>query len=178
MARDEAVSMNVKGLQELRRTMEEKLPKQVQSNVMAAALKEAGRPMKNAAKANARRGRSGALAQAITFWNEKKKVRDKKGKFARVHLGPKRSLRGAIKKYYAYYGRKNVSIAALKNGIRHGHLVEFGTSKMAARPFLRPAQAAHDKKLIQVFGRILGEKIEKAAEKEAQKTKGGKGRSQ
>ena len=39
---------------------------------------------------------------------------------------------------------------------------EFGTSKMAARPFLRPAFAAKREAAVEAIGKVLGEAIENA----------------
>jgi HK97 gp10 family phage protein len=51
----------------------------------------------------------------------------------------------------------------------HGHLVEFGTSKMAARPFLRPAWDANKNGVLASIGRELWIAIDKAAKRLARK---------
>jgi len=51
----------------------------------------------------------------------------------------------------------------------HGHLVEFGTSKMAARPFLRPAWDANKERVLAAIGKELWASIEKAARRLARK---------
>ncbi len=45
----------------------------------------------------------------------------------------------------------------------HGHLVELGTVKMAAKPFMRPAFAATHKQVTGVFVKKLAEGIRKVA---------------
>lgn len=42
---------------------------------------------------------------------------------------------------------------------RIAHLLEFGTSKMAARPFIRPALDARAGEALKEIGRVLGETI-------------------
>lgn len=50
---------------------------------------------------------------------------------------------------------------------RIAHLIEFGTSKMPARPFMRPALDGKAKDALDEMGRVLGERIEREARKMA-----------
>lgn len=47
----------------------------------------------------------------------------------------------------------------------YAHMVEFGTSKMGARPFMRPALEENTQKVINKAGQIILKRIEKEAEK-------------
>lgn len=53
----------------------------------------------------------------------------------------------------------------LGTGGRHGHLVEFGTVKSGARPFLRPAWDAEREAVIKKLQKALEKAISKAAKK-------------
>jgi len=69
----------------------------------------------------------------------------------RAPLGPtgnlKRSLRAKLLDEKSRF--PTVAIAAVDRKIApHAHLVEFGTSKMSARPFFRPAVDSHGGKVI------------------------------
>lgn len=167
------IDVDVQGLDEIRKTLEQRIPKKAQHKVIARALKIAAKPMIRAARGNAiGMNGSGALSKSITAWTEKKSKSKKNGHFASVHVGPKRANKSQIAAYYQHYGKRPTPVR-LKQGIFHGHFVEFGhvvrtrsgTVSVPARPFLRPAQAAHDKKLVKEFGAILAAEIEKEAAK-------------
>lgn len=49
------------------------------------------------------------------------------------------------------------------NPTKYAHLVEFGTVRTAAKPFLRPSYATHEKQIIATVGAGLGKYLEKAA---------------
>jgi HK97 gp10 family phage protein len=78
---------------------------------------------------------AGAAAAAKVFYDEVKAR-------APVNAG---TLRDSIYRVFAKDSstdaRKNYEIGWNRKKAPHGHLVEFGTVKMAARPFLRPALA-------------------------------------
>lgn len=54
-------------------------------------------------------------------------------------------------------------VGFLKPRSRIAHLLEFGTSKMAARPFFRPALDVSARAAINEIGRVLGNGLERAA---------------
>jgi HK97 gp10 family phage protein len=53
----------------------------------------------------------------------------------------------------------------LKKSAFYGKFLEFGTSKMAARPFMRPAAENYAKDAVAVIAAVLGEQIAIEAEK-------------
>jgi len=169
------VDVEVDGLAHLRDVLVNELPKKAQTRVMVRALKTAGRPMVKQIKSAYRAlGGSGSLAQASTIW-QRKKGASNRDTFASVELGPKRSNKKALARYYAYY-KKKASTKALMGGVRHGHLVEFGyTHKggktVAGKGILGAAFDQHGKQAVTEFGRILGTAIEKEAERLAGKQK-------
>jgi len=58
---------------------------------------------------------------------------------------------------------RSVLIGVERPESRRFHLVEFGTSKMAAEPFMRPAIDSQAEAAVAEMGRKLGEDIEKEA---------------
>jgi len=69
----------------------------------------------------------------------------------RAPLGPTGNLKRSLhaKLLEDKTGFPKVAIAAVDRKIApHAHLIEFGTSKMSARPFFRPAVDAHGGKVI------------------------------
>jgi len=83
----------------------------------------------------------------------------------RAPLGPtgnlKRSLHAKLLDEKTRF--PTVAIAAVDRKIApHGHLIEFGTSKMSARPFFRPAVDAHANKVISNIKAGAKKLVEKA----------------
>lgn len=57
--------------------------------------------------------------------------------------------------------------AFIQNPTKYAHLLELGTSKMAAQPFLRPAIAAKRSEVVSMGVRIINEELAKLAAKKA-----------
>lgn len=110
---------------------------------------------------------------------------------ARAPVGTEPTLRKRTKKngevVQADYGRlrdniktmlkkaeKNVTISVGIGRAYWGMFLEFGTSKMAARPFIRPAFDASKEAAVKKMGDQLGKGIEREAKKLAGETKGKK----
>lgn len=62
---------------------------------------------------------------------------------------------------------RSVLIGFRKPRSRIAHLLEFGTSKMPARPFMRPALDGKAKDALDEMGKVLGQGIEREAAKMA-----------
>lgn len=114
------------------------LPRRIEEQTVLKALREGAKPIVRDAKKRVRK-RTGKLARAITV---------RKG-----------SRRRTAK------GGGQLVIGFKKPESRRAHLEEFGTSKMAAHPFVRPAIEAQGSAAIDAIGRRLGEEIDKAASK-------------
>ena len=70
----------------------------------------------------------------------------------------KRSLHARMLKYHE--GAPMIAIAAVDRKIApHAHFIEFGTSKMSARPFFRPAVDSHMSKAKSDLINVLKKKI-------------------
>lgn len=75
-----------------------------------------------------------------------------------VSVGPIRRSPAARAAYTVYYHRQRLVV-----GIRHGHLVEWGTSHSPAKPFMRPAFDATAQRVVANYGVELRNDIEKIA---------------
>ena len=165
------VDVKVEGLQHLQKLLTEALPAKAQTKVMARALKRAARPMVDSARAGYRAiGGSGALAQATSAWQRKRGAL-RGDTVASVEVGPRRSNRAALAKYYAHY-RKRANSRTLMAGIRHGHLVEWGFqhpggAAIPGKGILGAAYDRHAQAAVSGFGAIMGEEIEKEAARQA-----------
>ena len=166
------VDVKTEGLAHLVETLQ-LLSTQGQRQAMAGALRQAARPMVRQAKSAYRSlGGSGALAQSVAAWQRRKGLL--RGEtFASIEVGPKRSNRAAVAKYYAFY-RKKARTKGLVSGIRHGHLVEFGFThrggaSIGGRGILGAAFQANSQSAVQEFGRFLGQRIDRIAAKQAAK---------
>lgn len=88
---------------------------------------------------------------------------------ARAPVGPTGNLKASIGQIGVRQPDKRKvvrTVGALKRGGRkgyHAHLVEFGTVKTPARPFIRPAFDRTKGEALKVMGKELGKGVEKAA---------------
>lgn len=140
-------SFKVEGLAELKRAMAE-VPIAMQGKVSLELLRKAGKPMLEAARARAP-VRTGRLRRNIYM----ARARDSTAKdplvIIRVHRRGKAGDPGNA--FYWLYQ-------------------EFGTSKQAAHPFLRPAFEATKQESLDILKRSTAEEVEKAARKVAKYT--------
>lgn len=66
-------------------------------------------------------------------------------------------------------GKVQAVIGFKKPSSRRAHLTEFGTSKSAAKPFLRPAMDSQANEALNAMGKVLSKGITREAEKLARK---------
>lgn len=105
-------------------------------------------------------GGSGALAEAIGVRAKSKRRVMTSRAVAGVEITPIRHNAKAIAMYANYYyirQGKPVPTRVILSGIRHGHLVEFGTVRTAAKPFLWQAATSQ----LSPFMRRLAEDMER-----------------
>ncbi len=125
------------GVRELDKLLK-KLPERVARNVVRGAVRKAGKVVETEMRTRAPVGPTGNLKASIgqigVRQPDKRKVVRTVG-----------ALRGGGFKGY------------------HAHLVEFGTVKMPARPFIRPAWDQTQGEALKVMGKELGKGVEKAA---------------
>lgn len=143
------MSMNrasVTGLKELDAALED-MKKSVAKRHLVNALKKAAEPTRAAAESGAPR-LTGRLAESIvvqTKLSKRQRKRRAKQGLAEVFIG-----------------------ASFPKGA-HAHLIEFGTSKMPARPFLRPAWDGNKGAALETMKTELWGSIERAAKRAAKK---------
>ena len=115
---------------------------------------------------------SGALSESLGIRTQSSRKTGSKGIAAGIEIVPVRSNRKAIALYINhYYAQRGKAAPAniVTSGIRHGHLVEFGTRHHAAKPYLWPAAQSQTKSYIRRFARDLSKKIESAVRLRAKK---------
>ncbi|MFY4862412.1 HK97-gp10 family putative phage morphogenesis protein [Aliarcobacter butzleri] len=114
-------------------------PQNIQNNILVGAVRAGAKPLVDAAKANVPVDTAN-LKRSIGI--NRKKTKDKSQVWFTV--SPRK-------------GGKNDGF--------YGHMVEFGTSKMAAQPFMRPAFESQDKQSIEAVKEYMALRIDKEVEK-------------
>jgi HK97 gp10 family phage protein len=165
-----SISVQVSGLKELDRALGE-LPKSVAKATLVRTLKKAGEPIAQAARAAAPID-DGTLRDSIVVSARLKNTSAKAGKAAfgaamKAGLGEV-AARGALRDAQRAFGGKSfaemyVGPSMGKGVLRYAHLQEFGTSKHAAHPFMRPAWDSEKDNALSIIRRELGNEIMAAA---------------
>lgn len=120
-------AIKLDGMKELQRAIE-RLPKELQRTVEASALRAGMGPVRKAARANLNKSKDSGLLQKSLGLTVRKTRRGQLT--ARV---------GARSGFTQMVTRKGSSKPIKANPTKYAHLVEYGTSKSAAKPFIRPA---------------------------------------
>jgi len=128
------VNVEIKGVKELLHSLKQ-FPQNIQKNVITGAIRAGCKPIVNSAKSYVPVD-SGNLKKSIGI--VKRKSRDKTK--IRFSVTPRRKG-----KYDGFYA----------------HIVEFGTSKMAAQPFMRPAYESQDNESIDEVKKYMAKRIDK-----------------
>lgn len=155
------MTVKVTGLKELEKALME-LPKEVAQRPLRAAVNAGAKVVMDEAKNRAPQGETGNLRKAIYRTRTRRGsgtgketyvVGVRKGKMKYADTANNRRLKRVGKTYQtrglAYYWR----------------FLEFGTSKLSARPFLRPAFEAKKDAAVDAIKAKLAEAIEKTAAK-------------
>lgn len=164
------MSMQMEGLEELRRALR-MLPENVQKNVLASAtqkgaivIRDDARPRVPVLQQADPRRKAGALRDAVRATRGKRNG-SVGSAFVYVRMLTKKAI-AKFKRGRAAAGLR-VKGAANPDDPFYWRFVEFGTSKMAARPFLRPAFEAKKIDAAERIKDALREGIEKEAAKVA-----------
>lgn len=149
-----------------------KKQRSILNNSLSGAARAAIIPM---AKQLALRGdESGALSKSIKPRARSYSKARRRGAVASVAITPHRMDAAAMAVYVNhYYSSKGLAPPAglISGGIRHGHLVEFGTVKQAAQPFLYPALRTGFRPFLALFARSIEKKTQSAVKRAARKRK-------
>lgn len=153
--------ISLEGVEPLMKRIRDELPEKMRTRVYKSAVAKAGTPLKNAVKKHARRvGDTGALASSV-----KSSVRV----FRRVGRGSdgkvfvsKSKLAGAASLWVG--SDKSYTTTVLRKGEKkqrkaapanYAHLVEFGTKRQKAKPFVRPAISEAGPRALDVLAKGL-----------------------
>lgn len=155
MAERNSASLKLTGFKELEAALL-KLPKELASIAEAAALREGMKPVHAAAKSFAVKGKgphAGLLAKSIglTVRRVRRKLQYQNRYTARV--GPRSKFRVSLGTAIARKTKgnriKGQPYEKIKDPRFYAHLVEYGTSKSAAKPFIRPALESCESKIME-----------------------------
>ena len=159
------IEVKLTGLKELEKALEQ-LPKEIQSRPLRSAVSAAAKVIVDDVKARVPVGETGNLKTAVYRYRSRRNsstgretffvgIRQGKAQYKDTAYNRRR---GRVGKTYktageAYYWR----------------FLEFGTAKMQAKPFLRPAFEANKSKAVEVMKDRLGKAIQSQAKKLAKK---------
>lgn len=146
-----AVTVAVHGLKELEQKLAQ-LPEAIAYKALSGALMSAGNEIAKEAKRLAPKG------SVEHYIGSKAKAKGKKAEPG--------NLRDNIRRTKVKESKHSAEVRIGWNGHAfYGQFIEFGTAKMPARPFLRPAFDAKKEKALEVFKKRLAVLIKRQAEK-------------
>jgi len=173
-------SAKIVGLEDAMKAMQAAFPKnqEQQRRLLNATMRRSATPtlLADAKTRAASLGGSGALADSLGIRTSGKGIMRSGNKVAGVYITPLRYKPSALFKYLSHYYPGSKSDSVIVDGIRHGHLIEFGHATkggghVAARPFLGPAIDSQFSPYISRFAMDLGKKVEAAVKRRARKAK-------
>lgn len=157
----------IQGLDEAMKTLVAAFPmdSKTQKSVLNAAIRKAANPtVVRRAKELALAGDgSGALSAAISARAMSQRKLREKNVSAGIEVVPVRFNPRALALYIQHYFTARgqaVPEGFFRGGLRHGHLVEFGTRNAPARPFMWPALAEQGMAYRAIFTASLRKAIE------------------
>jgi HK97 gp10 family phage protein len=139
-------TVHLTGFKELERELDN-LSKAAGKGVLRRALKKSAQPLVDLAQSLAPRD-TGRLAQSIIVGAKLN------GRQARLHKRMFKDERSAVEMFVG-------PSYLLGDGGRHGHLLEFGTIKMAPQPFMRPAWDRDQRAMLDRLREELWRELEK-----------------
>lgn len=155
--------VEIKGLKELKDALLQ-LPREIQGKVLADAVRPAAFMVRDAARANAAKNRkTGLMEKAIVAYRNRSSTPDRiqydVGVTLKIkQIGGKIGAGKKIRELRESTGGKAVSAF-------YWRFLEFGTKKMAAKPFLRPAWEGLKNAAAYQIKDSLANAIERAANK-------------
>lgn len=133
----------VKGLKELNKILEQ-LPIKLQKRAVRKALRAGSRPIIQKARSLAPVD-TGALKKSIIYAQRR---------------DPTRGAIGFLKSSVAGKGKQNTGSEKKRVPSKYAHLVEFGTSRAPAQPFMRPALDSAGNDAIKKITEVLIKEVE------------------
>ena len=169
-------TVTVVGVEEAMKALQAAFPQQprlqrkILNRTMSGAAKKEMVPLAKALASN--RDTSGALAESIGVRNASAATVRQRRAGGAVEMVPIRYNRKAMAMYIQhYYTDKGKTAPAflVVNGLRYGHLIEFGSVNNTAYPFLWPAAEAKAEAYKREFAAVMKVQIERAVRSEARK---------
>ena len=128
------ITSNTKGVEKLLKSLKQ-FPQNIQKNIINGAIRAGAKVIADEVKKNTPTD-TGNLKKSIGIIKRRSKDKTK----VRFSVTPRK-------------GGKNDGF--------YGHMIEFGTSKMAAQPFMRPAFESQDNQSIEAAKEYLAKRIDK-----------------
>jgi HK97 gp10 family phage protein len=150
------MSFRIEGAGDLIKSIES-LADDVRKNAEKNVLSAAARPLERAVKAAAAgMSDTGALAASIGLNVKKGKRGGQKGNYT-ARVGPRKGF------------ARTDSKGQRRDPVKYAHLVEYGTSLLPARPFIRPALEAAKGDILSRMATALEKHIARALKRRAKK---------
>lgn len=159
------ISVKIDGLKELQKALEQ-LPKEIQGRPLRSAVSAAAKVVVDDVKTRVPVGETGNLKTAVyRYRSRRNSATGRETFFVGIRQGK------AQYKDTAYNRRKGRVGKSYKTAgeAYYWRFLEFGTAKMQARPFLRPAFEAQKSRAVEVMKERLGKAIQTQAKKLARK---------
>jgi HK97 gp10 family phage protein len=151
------IDLKISGVDVLKRALEA-IPARMQNNILRAAVREASKPVRDEARSRApalktadKRRKPGTLKRAIGIRSPRIRNRQVVGGVAVRSLSPKHVM--------AYKAKTGQKAANNPNDAFYAPFVEFGTAKMRAQPFMRPALSSKAQAAIDAMGNKVRERV-------------------
>lgn len=159
------ILVKIDGLKELQNALEQ-LPKEIQGRPLRSAVSAAAKVVVDDVKTRVPVGETGNLKTAVyRYRSRRNSATGRETFFVGIRQGK------AQYKDTAYNRRKGRVGKSYKTAgeAYYWRFLEFGTAKMQARPFLRPAFEAQKSRAVEVMKERLGKAIQTQAKKLAKK---------
>ena len=155
------ISVKIEGLKELQEAMNQ-LPLEIQKRPLRSAVSAGAKVIMDEAIRGAPQGETGNLRKAIYRYRSRSQSRTGQETFlVGVRKGKKEYVDSARNRRFGRVGKKYT----VEGEAFYWRFVEFGTSKMPARPFLRPAFESKKNQAVETIRNRLAIAIEQTAKK-------------
>jgi HK97 gp10 family phage protein len=159
------ISVQITGLKELQKALNE-LPKEIQGRPLRSAVSAAAKVIVDDVKARVPVGETGNLKTAVyRYRSRRNSATGRETFFVGIRQGKAQYKDTAYNRRKGRVG-KNYKTAG---EAYYWRFLEFGTAKMQAKPFLRPAFEANKSRAVDVMKERLGKAIQTQAKKLAKK---------
>lgn len=159
------ITVQITGLKELQNALEQ-LPKEIQGRPLRSAVSAAAKVIVDDVKSRVPVGETGNLKTAVyRYRSRRNSATGRETFFVGIRQGKAQYKDTAYNRRKGRVG-KNYKTAG---EAYYWRFLEFGTAKMQAKPFLRPAFEANKSRAVEVMKDRLGKSIQTQAKKLAKK---------